>query len=671
MAFSASSPKLPNKRDPCSDKPCTTDSPLTDSRLSLTTDAAEKQHQALNTPTVSKGVSLHSQPIPISINQLELQQQSHSDYEPIQQLGSISFALSPYEYRDTLRIIWPNTVPHVWENFDQFKKIYNAVKTTGLPNYISAKIPLSSGLNISQWRQQLTGYPDEYLVDFLEYGWPLDYTASLPPKPTYINHERNPQHQHHIEEFLETELKHSALLGPFHATPFTPWTQISPIMTRAKKSSKSRRIVIDLSFPEHRSVNAGIHKGWYQGAPFSFALPTIADLVKQVIKAGRGCYVWSADLARAYRQLRVCPLSVPLLGLKYNGKFYLDLAPSFGCRMSAMACARTTAAVSWLLAQQDLEVLRYLDDFAAAESTYDKASWSYSKFIELTSRLGLQLSHHKCVPPTTTLTWLGYTICTETLTLTLPSEKVKEAIDTCRDWLLKSSATRVELASLFGVLKHIATCVPPAKRFLARILCTLRNTPFEGSHKLPSYMDKDLNWFIKCAAALNGVVLLPPVSLEQWVIECDSSLTGGGAFSSTNYFAQKYSQSYLSQFKHIHQLEAMNLLHALKYLLPQNPNKYKIILNTDNAATQATLTEGIGRDLVLCACSRQLWLIAVQNNTDVEVVHKPGKDLVLADALSRSHDSHKHKTLANSICKLKGLQEISILHTESILDKDL
>ena len=582
-----------------------------------------------------------------------------------------SFALSPYEYRSTLQLIWPSTSEISWKSSQTFKQVYNIVKATALPNYMSARVPLKSGLNIRAWRQDLSGYYDVQLLDYLEFGWPLDYTAPLPPVSTHVNHDTNLDHQPHIQKFFETELKHGAILGPFVHPPFIPWTQISPIMTRPKKGTKDRRIVIDLSFPHTRSVNTGIKKGWYQGNPFKFALPTIADLVKQVIKAGKGSYIWSADLARAYRQLRVCPLSVPLLGLKYNNEIYLDLAPSFGCRMSAMACARTTAAVTWLLKKQGLEVLRYLDDFASADSTLEKSTYSYTKFTQLTARLGLQLSEHKCVPPTKKLTWLGFTVCTDTMTLTLPNDKVQEAITLCNSWLEKTTATRKELASLFGVLKHIASCVNPAKRFLARILQALRETPFDGTHKLPLYITKDLQWFVKCAKALNGVVLLPPLQPYIWVIECDSSLTGGGAFSSTHYFAQAYTEQFRSRYKLIHQLEALNIIHALKYLLPPNPNNYKIVLNTDNAASQAILNEGFGRDLVLCACARQLWFIAAQANTDVEVIHKPGRELVLADALSRAHLSNKHINIANKLCKDLKLQKLVIEHTECILDKDL
>ena len=155
------------------------------------------------------------------------------------------------------------------------------------------------------------------------------------------------------------------------------------------------------------------------------------------------------------------------------------------------------------------------------------------------------------------------------------------------------------------------------------------------------------------------------------MIECDSSLTGAGAFSDTHFYAEKYTTQYVNHVKPIHQLEALNIVHALKHLLPDNPSNYKLILNTDNTASQCILNSGMGKDPILAACSRQLWLLAAQANTDVQVLHKPGKQLVLADALSKSHSSSYHKEKASGMCKSKGLKRVRIEHGINILDPDL
>ena len=57
------------------------------------------------------------------------------------------------------------------------------------------------------------------LVDFLAFSWPIDFTASAPPTPTYVNHAHDPSDTLHIEKYIKTELSHGTLLGPFITPP--------------------------------------------------------------------------------------------------------------------------------------------------------------------------------------------------------------------------------------------------------------------------------------------------------------------------------------------------------------------------------------------------------------------------------------------------------------------
>ena len=66
--------------------------------------------------------------------------------------------------------------------------IYTAVVQTGLPNITSAQIPVAHGINILELRCSPHGYADKQLCDFLEFGWPMNYTHFLPPTPVTKNH---------------------------------------------------------------------------------------------------------------------------------------------------------------------------------------------------------------------------------------------------------------------------------------------------------------------------------------------------------------------------------------------------------------------------------------------------------------------------------------------------
>ena len=265
--------------------------------------------------------------------------------------------------------------------------MYTLVRASAVPNYLKVRLPVPSQLKITNWRTALKLYGDQSLTDFLAFGWPIDYTKDTPPVPTLVNHAKSNEDQQHIQDFVEKELELGALLGPFNSLPFKPWTQISPLMVKPKKDTDSKRIVIDLSFPLKKGVNAGIKKGCFQGTKIDFSLPSVSHIAEKMIELGKGAYMWTIDLARAYRQLRICPLALPLLGLQSKNSYYIDICPSFGCRSSAYACARTTAAIVWLLKQQGIITFCYLDDFVGIATTLGQATKDYNTALSLLTYL--------------------------------------------------------------------------------------------------------------------------------------------------------------------------------------------------------------------------------------------------------------------------------------------
>ena len=64
----------------------------------------------------------------------------------------------PWEFAPTLRTFWPDTDHSQWETdktLSNYETLYNKVLDTALPNYASARIPINSGLKISNWRDLL------------------------------------------------------------------------------------------------------------------------------------------------------------------------------------------------------------------------------------------------------------------------------------------------------------------------------------------------------------------------------------------------------------------------------------------------------------------------------------------------------------------------------------
>ena len=79
-----------------------------------------------------------------------------------------------------------------------------------------------------------------------------------------------------------------------------------------------------------------------------------------------------------------------------------------------------------------------------------------------------------------------------------------------------------------------------------------------------------------------------------------------------------------------------------------------VVVYTDNMSSASSLRSGRTKDSALAACSRQLWLEAALADHDIEIRHKPGVDIPLADALSRYHDPPK-KAYADAQIALRRL----------------
>lgn len=140
--------------------------------------------------------------------------------------------------------IWPHPTHEAKLQYPEFCDTYERIKYFNLPNSLGARIPLKSGLNIDRWEHHLQNYHDREVCSFLRYGWPLGYSGNQPPVSIEHNHPSGDNHKSHIRHFIEVELAHNAIVGPFTADPFFPWTRKSPIMSRPKKGlneSKNHR----------------------------------------------------------------------------------------------------------------------------------------------------------------------------------------------------------------------------------------------------------------------------------------------------------------------------------------------------------------------------------------------------------------------------------------------
>lgn len=430
----------------------------------------------------------------------------------------------------------------------------------------------------------------------------MGYEADTPPTTVQENHQSGRQYVDQVRKFVAKELSLGALVGPFSSPPFKPWTRVSPILTRPKKDSADRRIIIDLSYPIGSAVNNGIDTTSILGKDYTYALPSISDLTSKLIQLGGGAWMWKADLSRAYRQLRVDPLDFPLLGLQVDEQYYLDLCPSFRCRSSSTACQRTSNALSYTMGKAGCAILAYLDDYASCAPSKDIAMQQYDLFTTTAQELALKLAKEKCHPPTTSMEWLGFYVNSISMNISIPAKKLQEVLDECSRWIHPPRTNKKRLQSLVGKLVYLGIGIQHTRKFTGRLLSTLQCMSDSAWTTIAEEARLDIKWFLQYASSGNGISLFTPDS-DYMYIKCDASLSGaGGGDSDQHYYRWKFNREHIQRYLNIHMLEAINLLVSYKTLAPvTDPRRLTVILLTDNMASSYALYKGKTKDTVLGA----------------------------------------------------------------------
>ncbi len=361
-------------------------------------------------------------------------------------------------------------------------------------NFNGARIRVPSDLNIENWYKYKSILSEPEVIDYLEFGFPLGFDYTHHPIPTHKNHKSALDYASYIDSYLRKEVEYKAMAGPFDKLPFT-WGMVSPFMSGDKNEGTDRRVIVDLSYPPGNSVNDGIARDSYLGTDFKLQLPTALSLRDAIRVTGPGTVLWSTDLERAYRQLRLEPLDYPLMGLMWREKYYFDLSIAFGGRNGAKCCQQVTQSVVEILRSENHNALSYIDDLAGYSSDMNKATQAAARCSQLLTELGLHEAKSKATAPATNMTWLGISFDTQAMSMYIPPNKLNKVVSLAREWKDKKSATAKHIRQFFGRLFFLATCDHTLRLFVNRMTELLRGTFNDHDViQLTTGFHEDLDW---------------------------------------------------------------------------------------------------------------------------------------------------------------------------------
>ena len=495
----------------------------------------------------------------------------------------------------------------------------------------------------------LQDYEDWEVTEWLKYGFPVARDPMEPdPIPCETNHWGASRFPDAIDAYIEKEIKLRATMGPFSISPFLSRIGISPLSSRPKRESTQRRIILDLSFPEHHSVNSGISSTMYCGEKMELTYPSIDTLTERIAKLGKGCLLWKIDLQRFFRQLPICPLDYSLIGYRWNNFIYHDRMMPMGLRSAAFVAQKTTNAIVFIHRTLGYWSINYLDDFGSAEKR--REAWdSFLLMKRILKTVGAVEAEEKAVAPTTRLEFLGNTADTEKMTIEVSPSRITELTELLQKWLHKKYYTKKQLQSLVGKLSFVTNCVRPGRIFLSRIIEKMTNCDEHHNIK-DEEMDKDIKWWLEFLPQYSGVSTLWLHDMKQYntTLASDASMIGAGATFNHQYFHHRFSQEILQQTNTIAQLETFAVLIAVKLWCEELSGRV-VRFYTDNQNTMYAINNGKSHDKFILKCLRELAYTTCRYEILLRTRYLPTRSNTLPDALSRWYQGSENRRIVRRL----------------------
>ena len=179
------------------------------------------------------------------------------------------------------------------------------------------------------------------------------------------------------------------------------------------------RLIVDLSHPPDWSVNTGISRELC-----SMAYVTNDDAVRKLVSVGKGALMSKIDIKSAFRLIPVHPANRHLLGMEWNGQFYITL--THACLLACPKLFNVIAdLLEWILYDRGVSyVLHYLDDyFTVGGPDSPECRRNLDIIMKICKILGIPLALEKVAGPATSLDFLGILLDSLRMEAQLPQEK--------------------------------------------------------------------------------------------------------------------------------------------------------------------------------------------------------------------------------------------------------
>ena len=500
--------------------------------------------------------------------------------------------------------------------------------------------PYPTPIVIDSLRPLLANYPNKKAANIIEEGFSngfkLGYRGERRSRegPNLKSVDLKPSA---AGDKLMKEVNLNRMAGPFNSSPL-PNLIISPIGLVPKAEVGKFRLIQHLSYPEGNSINDGIDK-----ALCTVHYAKFDDAVHLVSRNGKGALMAKADVESAFRLLPIFPGDFELLGIKFNGKFFVDKSLPMGASCSPFYFETFSTFLEWAGKRESGSdnISHYVDDFIFVSSAGGGLSCQHivNSFNKVCKELGVPLAKDKSVAPTTKLVYLGLEIDSVRQVISIPTDKLQKIIAKVQNTLNSSKVTLRDLQSVIGSLSFVCKAINPGRAFLRRLIdlsCGVK----QAWHKIriTQGASRDLKMWLVFLQSFNGSAIIPD---QFWCEDRDlqfftdaSGVIGFGGFFRGNWFQGRWPEKCKSEKHSIAWLEFFPVVVAIVVWGRLLKGK-RVIIRSDNAAVVAIINKQSSKCPEIMKLVRFFVLQCLKDNVVFSARHIPGVKNNIADALSR------------------------------------
>ena len=270
-------------------------------------------------------------------------------------------------------------------------------------------------------------------------GAKIDFVNEPPNQLSYPHNSIGNNHANSVKQEIESFIQKRVITQCGHE----PGEFISPIFSVPKPNNRIRLI---LNLKKFNSFVSNSH----------FKMDNIHTVLKLV---SNDCWMASIDLKDAYYSVRIDQDHQKFLKFCYgNTLFKFTVFPNGLSTCPRKFTKLLKPPLAWLRIKGHI-IIAYIDDLYLQGKSFAECKHTIAQALKLLESLGFVIHPDKSVLiPSQCLTFLGFNINSQTMTITLTQEKIKKLKDLLKEAL--ASPNRIKIRSVATIIGHMVASLP-------------------------------------------------------------------------------------------------------------------------------------------------------------------------------------------------------------------